>query len=463
MGEFFGGVLGMVAFMGFGMYCLRALLATAAVSQQHLDVGSPAPRALEKREAVRSLILGNDPAFSLVLFEDFAYALYAESQRSRHDPKALSALAPYLAKAAMATLTARPPKGGRVRGVVVGALAPGRVFADGNRIRLEYSFETNLHIGLEPSASRPGEPTGLFSSLLPEMGPATQGGGRPVAITQYVEETWTFSRDLRAKTRPQTSVRRLGCPNCGAPLKAGDSGRCEACGEAAGAGQFDWQVVSAALDSLEARSHSLTGNTEEVGTDESTRFAASVRPTFEALLRDDPGLSLASIEARLRLIFTIMQSSWSAQDLRPLRPFVSDRQFDYLQYWIEAYQEQGLRNLMARPWLQRFVVARVERDACYDALTLRVWASGCDYTVETKTDKMVGGSRTSPRRYSEYWTLIRSAKTRGAARADLNCPGCGAPLKINMAGACEHCTSHLTSGEFDWVLSKIEQDESYQR
>jgi hypothetical protein len=30
-----------------------------------------------------------------------------------------------------------------------------------------------------------------------------------------------------------------------------------------------------------------------------------------------------------------------------------------------------------------------------------------------------------------------------------------------MAGACEYCGAHLTRGEFDWVLSKIEQDEAY--
>lgn len=73
----------------------------------------------------------------------------------------------------------------------------------------------------------------------------------------------------------------------------------------------------------------------------------------------------------------------------------------------------------------------------------------------------MGGSRTAPRRYSEYWTLIRSATARGTPRLDQNCPGCGVPLDLNMAGQCEHCTAHVTSGEFDWVLSKIEQDESY--
>jgi hypothetical protein len=30
-----------------------------------------------------------------------------------------------------------------------------------------------------------------------------------------------------------------------------------------------------------------------------------------------------------------------------------------------------------------------------------------------------------------------------------------------MAGTCDHCGAHVTGGEFDWVLSKIEQDDSY--
>jgi hypothetical protein len=30
-----------------------------------------------------------------------------------------------------------------------------------------------------------------------------------------------------------------------------------------------------------------------------------------------------------------------------------------------------------------------------------------------------------------------------------------------MAGDCESCGVHVTTGEFDWVLSRIEQDEVY--
>ena len=30
-----------------------------------------------------------------------------------------------------------------------------------------------------------------------------------------------------------------------------------------------------------------------------------------------------------------------------------------------------------------------------------------------------------------------------------------------MAGLCEYCHGKITNGDFDWVLSRIEQDESY--
>jgi hypothetical protein len=43
------------------------------------------------------------------------------------------------------------------------------------------------------------------------------------------------------------------------------------------------------------------------------------------------------------------------------------------------------------------------------------------------------------------------------------CPSCGAPLdNVNAAGICGYCDGKITSGRFDWVLSRIEQAEAYQ-
>jgi hypothetical protein len=104
---------------------------------------------------------------------------------------------------------------------------------------------------------------------------------------------------------------------------------------------------------------------------------------------------------------------------------------------------------------------KIQEDAFYNGITLRIWAEGYDFTVDS-TGRVVSGSNSSLRQWSEYWTFIRNRGSQTTPeRVDLSCPNCAAPLKINAAGICQFCGGKITSGEFDWVLSKIEQDESY--
>ena len=91
---------------------------------------------------------------------------------------------------------------------------------------------------------------------------------------------------------------------------------------------------------------------------------------------------------------------------------------------------------------------------------MRLFATSIDYTI-SDDGKLMSGSKSRNRQYSEYWTLIRGTQRKGGSRGDLACPNCGAQLRIGMAGACEYCRVKVTSGEFDWVLSRIEQDDSY--
>jgi hypothetical protein len=134
--------------------------------------------------------------------------------------------------------------------------------------------------------------------------------------------------------------------------------------------------------------------------------------------------------------------------------------FDYLGYWIQAYRAQGLRNVVDDAQLLRSEPVKLGRDLQYDALTMRIFAVGKDYTLDAR-GAVVGGDRSGQRYYSEYWTLIRGAGTRGPPRSERNCPNCGAELRVEMSGDCSYCRVRVTTGRFDWVLSKIEQDDSY--
>jgi hypothetical protein len=183
---------------------------------------------------------------------------------------------------------------------------------------------------------------------------------------------------------------------------------------------------------------------------------------MQQLLAQDPELSWDSLNQRLGLIFRELQVAWSNRQWELARPYVSDSLFQTQLYWMEAYKQAGLRNITENARITRVELARVMSDKYFHSLTVRVSATGLDYTVRDLDGQVVGGSRSRERQYTEYWTLIRGTRAKGKPAADKRCPSCGAPLAINVAGNCEHCGARVTSGDFDWVLSRIEQDESYQ-
>ena len=181
---------------------------------------------------------------------------------------------------------------------------------------------------------------------------------------------------------------------------------------------------------------------------------------LEALKAKDAGFTWEPFTARVGLVFDTLQVAWSSQDWVRARPFVSDNLFQMQQYWIDEYRRQKLRNLTTGARVTGIELARVVSDRWYDAITVRLRATGPDYTVD-EADHVVRGRPDHDRPYSEYWTFIRGTGVRGAARADKQCPNCGAALAINMAGNCESCQAKVTAGQFDWVLSRIEQDDTY--
>lgn len=405
---------------------------------------SAPPKAPPTRPASRDLdaLRNLDPEFSVVLFEDFTYALYAKAHQARSNPKDLEAISPYLSDAARAHLAQRRPVGAPVSGVVIGALrvlgvtipsaAPPPPGAPPARVSVRLEIEANMTVGMSGAEH-----------------------------THYVMERWLLERDAGVQSKPPDRVRSLSCPNCGAPFEADTNGRCSYCGQVVSGGHFDWSVESIELVRLEERPPALTANVQEVGSDWPTLFHPALNARWAELVREDPAVTQEALNARLQLIYGELNAAWSRRDLGGARPFVSDGLFDYLQYWVRAYERQGLRNALEGMRIVEWKTVKIVRDRHYDSLTVRVWGSGRDYTVRQATGDVVSGNPKTDRFYSEYWTLIRGAGVKGAPRADKSCPNCGAPLDVNMAGQCEHCGAKITSGDFDWVLSKIEQDDSY--
>jgi hypothetical protein len=382
-----------------------------------------------------------DPNFSEIIFTDFCYALYARAHHERATGR-MSELSPYLSEEARAALVSRnPPKLQEVRGIIVGSMQP----TAAREVMVKGKPFVNIAVDFEAN----------YTEV------QSQNGNRPREETYYVRERWVLERGRDVLTLPPAQATALHCPRCGAALQKDTTGACAFCGVRIESGEFQWFVRSVDLLSREARGPLLTSDVPEVGTDYPTvvqRGFTEVRAAFE---QQNPNFQWGEFMERARLIFNELQAAWSTLDWERARPHETDNIFQMHRYWIEAYRRQGLRNALDNCRINSMQPVKITGDAFYNAITLRIGAEGNDYTIDTH-GRVVAGSKKKRRRWTEYWTFIRNREAKPLhSRTDLSCPNCGAPLKVNVTGICQFCGGKVSSGEFDWVLSKIEQDESY--
>lgn len=379
-----------------------------------------------RRELTR--LVESDPGFSLVLFEDFAYALYAELEmkRARGEVRRLAA---FLSPAVMELLY--DPTLERVEGVVIGAMRYVSVELAAERTAVTLELEANLS--------------------------EVRGG---VAQRFYVCDRLVLTRARSARSRPPGRTHKLDCPNCGAPLEGMRGTTCGYCGQEVGGGRLDWQVERIERLTTEQRPPDVTSDAPESGSQLPTLVAPGAEQRMNEVVARDPASDPAAVSARVALVFNQLQFGWSNRDLSRIRPFVTDNLFQYFGYWIDVYTSVRARNVTENARILNIELVDVTADAVYDAVTVRLFATSLDYTL-SDDGKLLSGSRERERQYSEYWTLVRGRGAQGRPRSEPVCPACGAPLNIGMAGNCGYCHARIVSGEFDWVLSRIEQDEAY--
>lgn len=382
---------------------------------------------LDAQRRLRALREKDDPNFSTVLFIDFAAFLYATAQHLRGEG-GLEKISTFLSERTMTALYALSKDVRAVSGVVIGD------------IRIASVYE-NKGIDLT-----------IFVALDANCTEELKAGGTRILRSA---ETWAFTRALGRLSRAPEAIRDLKCPSCGGPPERKFDGTCAFCGQRVDGGLLDWFVKSVEV-TLEERPPIDTLSVAEVG----TNLPTVVDPAFSRDRQTHKEIDWAGLEARARHIFLELQAAWSERRWERARPYETDAMFQQHSYWIEEYQRQKLRNVLDDVRVAAFTPVKIDEDRFFVAVTARIRASMIDYTAR-EDGKVVTGSPASRREFSEYWTLVRS-RTFTPPKADSRrCPSCGAELRINRDGHCEFCAAKVTLGEFDWVLTRIEQDEAY--
>jgi predicted lipid-binding transport protein (Tim44 family) len=282
-----------------------------------------------------------------------------------------------------------------------------------------------------------------------------EDGGRLVSGAtddQRLGELWTFQRAAGAKTVANGGATASKCPNCGGLLKLDDDGVCDYCKADITSGRYDWVATRIDQDWFRGSRTAAAFGAAELDPDAG----------IAAIRAEDAQFDPEAFRGRAQQAFFALQQAWQDRDLTSSRPFMSPGLYlgwsSQVQQLIELHKKNVLEGLR----VDGLDVVKVVHGRALDDVTVRMTATCADYEVDEQTGRMIFGSK-SPSRFVEYWTFQRSVGVQTTDRSILDrvCPNCGAPLEINQIGECRYCKAAVTSGRFDWVLSRIEQEDEY--
>ena len=265
-------------------------------------------------------------------------------------------------------------------------------------------------------------------------------------------ERWTFMRKAGAITPTNGGVTAARCPACGAELRLNLDGTCLHCRASVTNGSVDWIVAG-------VEQAPFIGYPN----DSSLAVAApSVGQGIAALRAADPGFSPDAFRVRVRTAFVALQDAWCKQNLDAGRAFLSPGAYFTWRAQLETLALEGRRNVMEQISVQHIDPILIVHGRVFDDITVRISAAAADFEID-KDNRIVFGDRVV-RPFVEDWTFQRSVgvvTSQKPGTLENTCPNCGAPIELTQIGECRYCKAAVTSGKFDWVVSRIAQEEMF--
>jgi predicted lipid-binding transport protein (Tim44 family) len=176
-----------------------------------------------------------------------------------------------------------------------------------------------------------------------------------------------------------------------------------------------------------------------------------------AIRAKDPGFDKDGFLGQVQRAFFIVEEAWTSRRPEMSRQVMADGLWQQHRFQIEGYQSGHKRCVLDELQLLSIAVMAVHTDEQYDTITTRLLASSSDYDVDENSGKVVRGDR-DVAQWAEDWTFQRAASARTPAAGGTfsdRCPNCGAPLQLDFSGICTYCKALVSTGTYDWVLSRI--------
>ena len=180
----------------------------------------------------------------------------------------------------------------------------------------------------------------------------------------------------------------------------------------------------------------------------------------------DPAFNEADFLSDVNRAFFTIQQAWTERKPDLSRQVMHDGIWNQHKFQIDQYISQNKQNVLENLAIQNTRMVAANSDESFDTIVVRYFASCADYDIDLSNDKrkVIRGSQ-KIEHWAEDWVYQRSSRAvtkPNEGTMNQKCPNCGAPLDLDLSGICKYCKAPVMSGEFDWVLTRIEQLPSYE-
>ncbi len=173
------------------------------------------------------------------------------------------------------------------------------------------------------------------------------------------------------------------------------------------------------------------------------------------------GSSEPEFKQKVNIAFNELQASWQVKNTKGIRRFISDGMYRKVVSQFEMMDKLSMVNKAENLTLGGLSIVKTEKDGDFDVVHVKLDAYIEDKFESEKYPELNHGEEED---FTEYWIFYKKG---GASSKDIyhsnNCPNCGDQLPTDMGdiARCRSCGSLSNSGEFDWVLTQVVQEDYY--
>ncbi len=186
------------------------------------------------------------------------------------------------------------------------------------------------------------------------------------------------------------------------------------------------------------------------------------------LKSNDPLFDENEFLEKVKRTYAKLTFAWISGNMKPARSIVSAGVFGRFRTQLAIMKEDGIVNLMKDWKIRDLKIISVQSSENLFTIDVQLSAEARDVNVQTslsreEKEKLLNSADLS--QYTEIWSFIRgkNAKTKNQSGILFeNCPKCGSPSDNSTnVNKCASCGTVYNSGEYDWVLSEITQEEEW--